>query len=273
MNNIARVAGLAIIAATLLPSWPAAAEEPTGVLTLFRVLVGKPESVGAPRTQVLDFPGPFVMLGRSAEQEASDVLQLMSKLKEGYRLSQVDIAGTSVVLMKQDRDTGIQVPPGDVRVSATLLAFDEKLATYAVSVAKAGERPSVAKVAIARGERGLIGTRDGAQAPYLFLTVEPLPAARTRQDEPAVYPKLVVKVSPEFPEEARLARLGGVVILECTVAPTGDVRDVKVIRSEPMGLTEAAIKAVSQWNYDPARDARGQAIAAPLTLTINFLLR
>jgi len=213
------------------------------------------------------------MLGRSAEQEASDVLQLMGKLKEGYRLSAVDIAGTSIVLMKTARETAITVPGDDVKMAVTLLAFDDTLAAYSVSVTKTGEKPSVAKVAIARGERGFIGTRDGSQAPYLFFTVEPLPPAKTHEPSPSVYPKLLTKVAPEYPEGANKAKIAGVVVLECTIDTQGVVRDLKPLRSEPMGLTEAAIKAVSQWRYQPAQDASGKAIAAPLTITISFALQ
>jgi outer membrane biosynthesis protein TonB len=39
-----------------------------------------------------------------------------------------------------------------------------------------------------------------------------------------------------------------------------------------MGLTEAAIEAVDQWRYEPAKDASGRPVDAVLTVTISFLL-
>ncbi len=250
----------------------AAADEQPAVLTVFRVLVGKPGAAAAPTTQVLDFPGPLVLLGRSGEQEARDVLQLMDKLKESYRLAEVTIAGTSVVPMKTAEETSVAVPGDAVQASVTLLASDESKVLYGVRLTKAGEKPSSSKVLIARGERGVVGTRDGEQAPYLFITIEPLVSSQQREASPAVYPKLVTQVRPEYPDDARKAKIEGVVVLEGTVGTTGAVRDLKVVRSEPMGLTEAAIDAVAQWRYEPARDASGHAIATQTTFTVRFAL-
>ena len=266
--NVSALFGVMLLILVL----PAVAEEQPAVLTVFRVLVGKPGAVAAPTAQVLDFPGPFVMLGRSAEEDARDVLQLMDKLKENYRLTEVEIAGTSVMPMKMSGEAAIAVPGDTVKLSVTLVAFDESTAAYSVTLSKEGEKPSTSKVAITRGERGLIGTRDGARAPYLFLTIEPLPSSRTHDVSPAVYPRLVTRVNPVYPDDARKTRVAGVVVLECTIDAEGIVRDLRPVRAEPMGLTEAAIKAVSQWQYKPARDANGKAIATPLTLTISFSL-
>lgn len=273
MKNAKRTAMSVLFCAALpMLGLPAAADEQPAVLTVFRVLVGKPGAVAAPTTQVLDVPGPFVMLGRSGEQEARDVLQLMDKLKESYRLAEVTIAGTSLVPMKTNEEAPVAVPGDVVQAGVTLLAFDDGKALYGVRLAKAGEKPSSSKVLIARGERGVVGTRDGEQAPYLFITIEPLAPLQSHEASPAVYPTLVTRIQPEYPSDAKKAKIEGVVVLECTIDADGAVRDLKPVRSEPMGLTEAAIKAASQWRYTPARDAKGKAIPVPWTLTIRFAL-
>ncbi len=273
MRNAKRIA-MSVLLCGALPmiGSPAVADEQQSVVTVLRVLVGKPAAAAAATTQVLDFPGPFVMLGRSGEQEAKDVLQLMDKLKESYRLAEVTIAGTSVVPMQTAGETDVAVPGGAVQASVTLLAFDESKALYGVRLAKAGEKPSTSKVLIARGERGVVGTRDGEQAPYLFITVEPLPAMQKQEASVVVFPKLLTRVLPEYPSDAKKAKVEGVVVLEGTIDATGAVRDLKPVRSEPMGLTEAAIKAVSQWRYAPARDATGNAIPVSWVMTIRFAL-
>jgi protein TonB len=47
-------------------------------------------------------------------------------------------------------------------------------------------------------------------------------------------PKLMHRVEPPYPELARASRAGAVLILEATVGPDGRVRDVKVLRGQPL---------------------------------------
>jgi TonB family protein len=279
MSTKAKLALLMVVAISMVACpFVAASEETAGVFTVFRVLVGKPAIGEAEGASVLIVPGTVVMLGRSPEQDATDVLQLMSKLKDSYRLGEVSLAGSLAKTLA--RATGIEMPEfgGDLRIHAALLGFDEKQATYEVSVEKPGEPTSRAKVLIARGSRGIVGSRDGAAAPYVFLTIEPLESFHPRVAGTVAgkgeitAPKIVSKVAPSYPEQARKARVDGVVILGCTVGADGVVRDIKPIRSEPMGLTEAAADAVKQWRYEPARTAAGKPVEVFMTITISFML-
>jgi TonB family protein len=63
-----------------------------------------------------------------------------------------------------------------------------------------------------------------------------------------------------------------VVVLECAIGADGVVREMKPVRSEPMGLTEAAMDAVRQWRYEPARNAAGKPMSVVYTVTISFRL-
>ena len=81
-------------------------------------------------------------------------------------------------------------------------------------------------------------------------------------------PTKVVNVDPVYPPEARAARVQGVVILEVTLSPTGDVSDVDVLRSVPL-LDEAAVAAVRQWRYEPTL-VDGVPVPLLLTVTVNF---
>ena len=47
-------------------------------------------------------------------------------------------------------------------------------------------------------------------------------------------PKKINHVSPVYPEDAKQARVQGVVILEATISPRGDVTSVKVLRGIPL---------------------------------------
>ena len=59
-------------------------------------------------------------------------------------------------------------------------------------------------------------------------------------------------------------------ILEATIDETGQVADLKVLRSVPM-LDAAAVDAVKQWRYSPAL-LNGIPIPVIVTVTVRFAL-
>jgi len=84
-------------------------------------------------------------------------------------------------------------------------------------------------------------------------------------------PKKVKDVNPVYPPIAQSARVQGVVILEATIGPNGNVQDVRVLRSIPL-LDAAAIEAVKQWAYTPTL-LNGVPVPVIMTVTVNFTLR
>jgi protein TonB len=81
-------------------------------------------------------------------------------------------------------------------------------------------------------------------------------------------PRKLHHVAPVYPPIAAQARIGGTVILDATISPTGEVVDVRVLRSVPL-LDAAAVTAVRQWRYDPPR-LNGTPVAVLLTVTVQF---
>jgi protein TonB len=64
--------------------------------------------------------------------------------------------------------------------------------------------------------------------------------------------------------------VSGVVILEAVIGASGNVTDVKILRSVPL-LDDAAIAAVRQWVYTPTL-LNGVAIPVIMTVTVNFTM-
>jgi protein TonB len=83
-------------------------------------------------------------------------------------------------------------------------------------------------------------------------------------------PRKTRHVSPLYPRDAVMARVQGVVVLECTISPQGKVVAVKTVRGVPM-LNEAAIQAVRQWEYTPTL-LNGVPVPVIMTVTVNFKL-
>jgi TonB family protein len=83
-------------------------------------------------------------------------------------------------------------------------------------------------------------------------------------------PKRIKNVTPVYPEIAKQARVQGVVILEATISPRGDVTSVRVLRGIPL-LDQAAIDAVKQWVYSPTL-LNGVPVPVIMTVTVNYKL-
>ena len=66
-------------------------------------------------------------------------------------------------------------------------------------------------------------------------------------------PVLISRVAPDYPSAERRAGREGTVIVTAVIGNDGVVRDPKVVRSVSPALSAAAIDAVLQWRYRPAR--------------------
>jgi TonB family protein len=84
-------------------------------------------------------------------------------------------------------------------------------------------------------------------------------------------PKKVVDVKPEYPEDARAAKIEGVVILGIVIGEDGSVISTTVLRSIP-ALDQAAVDAVSQWEFEPTL-LNGEPVEIEMTVTVNFTLQ
>jgi len=122
------------------------------------------------------------------------------------------------------------------------------------------------------------GVDYGDEKPVWNETLEKLVSVATNKEEEPVraigeisLPKLLRRVEPDYPLAAREAHIEGVVILEATTDIYGRVQSLKVLRSVPL-LDQAAIKAVSQWLYEPMV-INGRPRSVTFIVTITFRLQ
>ena len=78
--------------------------------------------------------------------------------------------------------------------------------------------------------------------------------------------------NPVYPEAARRARIQGVVVLECIIGKDGSVKEVKVLRGLPLGLTESAVDAVNKWKFK-ASTLNNKPVEVLYILTVRFNLQ
>ncbi len=84
-------------------------------------------------------------------------------------------------------------------------------------------------------------------------------------------PVEIEKTVPKYPEEARLEKVMGMVIVETVITVKGLVDDVKVLESPDERLSAAAVEAARQWRFEPAL-CDGKPASVYYKVTFNFRL-
>jgi TonB family protein len=94
------------------------------------------------------------------------------------------------------------------------------------------------------------------------------PAGIVKLDPQVARGRLVHRVEPDYPEEARKQGIHGAVVLEVHIGRDGAIQDVKVVSGQVL-LANAAIAAVKQWRFKPHM-VQGQPVEMQTRVTLNF---
>jgi len=81
---------------------------------------------------------------------------------------------------------------------------------------------------------------------------------------------LIKKVTPNYPQLAKQARIQGTVVLTAEISKEGTIQNLQLVSGHPM-LAPAAIEAVRQWRYKPYL-LNGEPVAVETTVQVNFSL-
>jgi protein TonB len=104
--------------------------------------------------------------------------------------------------------------------------------------------------------------------------VPPPPPPRPKEPVPVggiiQAPKKITHVAPIYPPIALAAQKEGLVILQAVIGEDGSVREVKVLRPDPL-FDQAAMDAVKQWRFTRPT-LNGQPIPVVMTVTVGFSL-
>jgi len=268
---------------------PGSGEPPT-VMTGFSILVGFPSGEEPAQGGVLLVPGTVIPVGggepdaaalRSVVDRSLAFTAAVDRLWSTFRLDPSRKLQKGVyVATRLDEPVDLpQLEGTAVRMAATLLGFNDSVATYRVVFRQGDKVLADSTVSVNRGARTVVGGMDGDAAPYLFVFVEPdpvgsgPPAVRFAKEINVSEPVIRQRAMPVYPEEARASKVTGTVVLDLTVASDGTVSAVRVLDSPSSLLSQAAVDAVRQWEFEPARRADGTAVAVLYVVTIKFALQ
>jgi TonB family protein len=85
-------------------------------------------------------------------------------------------------------------------------------------------------------------------------------------------PEVVKSVNPDYDDAARQERVQGIVELEGIVEPNGTVSNIHVTKSLDQRLDRQAIKAFTQWSFNPGQKD-GIAVRVTVHVEMSFTLK
>lgn len=92
----------------------------------------------------------------------------------------------------------------------------------------------------------------------------------SHESEDSGVSRLIHRVEPQYPDEARAQNIQGSVVLEVQIGEDGSVSNLKVVEGNPL-LAEAAMQAVKQWRYQPY-SVDGRPVEMQTRIAIKFTL-
>ncbi len=103
------------------------------------------------------------------------------------------------------------------------------------------------------------------------LSTPKLPAQKIRVSSGVAQGQLVHQVNPVYPPQAKVAGIGGTVVLQAVVNKDGTVQNVKALKGPPIFI-QSAVDAVKQWRYKPFA-INGEASEAEVEINLKFAPR
>jgi TonB family protein len=83
--------------------------------------------------------------------------------------------------------------------------------------------------------------------------------------------RLVRKVQPEYPQDAKDGKIQGTVVLHVILGTDGTVQQIQVVSGHPL-LVQSALDAMKQWRYQPTL-LNGQAVEVDTQVNVIFSLQ
>jgi protein TonB len=74
---------------------------------------------------------------------------------------------------------------------------------------------------------------------------------------------------PRYPQNLKQKGISGKVVIEATVDTTGKVSNAKILESSDPAFSEAVLKAIRQWMFNPATKD-GQPISSKIQVPFSF---
>lgn len=99
---------------------------------------------------------------------------------------------------------------------------------------------------------------------------KPAPPQQVRVGGRVQEANLIRKVTPVYPQIAKVARVQGLVLFMAVIGRDGSIQNLQLVSGNPL-LVPAAREAVAQWRYKPTL-LNGDPVEVITEITVNFML-
>src|SRR5229473_2882699 len=90
-------------------------------------------------------------------------------------------------------------------------------------------------------------------------------------EHPASPPTCKSCPQPDFPPEARKAKISSaVVMLDVMISAEGQPDDIRIVSDPGHGFADSAVKAVKKWKFKPAATKDGKKVPTRTKIEIRF---
>ena len=137
---------------------------------------------------------------------------------------------------------------------------------------KAVDQPAPTSKKAAAGDASRSGTHQVSPLPAKSSPAADAPSEPLRVGGDVLPPVVLKRVQPDLTNLVGRYHSGGVPIIEATITATGDVTDVRVLRSKDPEVIAAMVAAVKQWKFKPATQ-NGKAVPVYFTMTMIIDVR
>jgi len=204
---------------------------------------------------------PAQVHGAATEAQASlPEIVLAPKPKPGIERSRGSAAGV-LKNAAQIEDTS----PSPTEVASNLAPAPPVRSKAPSAIADPSPDPPPVTMASAN-----LGPSESAPIAGLATGAGSLPTLDAKVSQGVTEGKLIRRVEPNYPMQARAQRIAGTVALEITIAEDGTVHNIKEISGSPV-LAAAARSALEGWRYSPFL-LNGKPVAIQKQITFIFRL-
>jgi TonB family protein len=164
----------------------------------------------------------------------------------GWKMA-VDRAESQASRSQEEVQPPVQVAPGTLQTSPGV-----KQQTLAQSET----------ISFSENEAGTLQTEGTRESDFAVVPAQIFPKATNSY--------VLMRVKPEYPEEAKEQRIQGRVVMKVLVGINGLVREIVVASGDPQ-LVKSAANAVRQWRFKP-HSLKGQPVEFETQITVDFAL-